>query len=55
MRDRLRGETEDEIRADAEAFKKLMPQSQPIPKSTEVVPAEKDNKQEAYKKLLKNL
>lgn len=55
MRDRLRGETEDEIRADAETFKKLIPQNQPIPKSTEVVPTEENDRTEAYKKLLKNL
>lgn len=55
MRDRLRGETEEEIKADAENFLKLIPKNQPVHKSSEIAPANEDNKQEAYMKLLKNL
>ena len=55
MRDRLRGETEEEIKADAEFFKKLMPQNTPTPKSTEVIPTDETEEQKAYKEMLKNL
>ena len=54
MRDRLRGETEDEIKADAEALVKLIPKNQTPPKSTESSSddyfAEKYGKNQFYKK-----
>ena len=56
MRDRLRGETEEELKADAEMFKKLMPQgSVTIPKSTEVVPTTENDNERAMRDMLKNL
>lgn len=55
MRDRLRGETEEEIKADAELFKKLMPQNASVLKSTEVPPTEESDEKRAYKEMLKNL
>lgn len=56
MRDRLRGDTEDEIRADAEVFKKLMPTSNPnLSKSTEVVPTKENDEREALKGMLEKL
>lgn len=55
MRDRLRGETEEEIKADAELFKKLMPKNEPVAKSTEVIPTDETDERKAYKEMLKNL
>lgn len=53
-RDRLRGETEEEIRADAEKFAPLFKQKTTAPlRSTE--PETVDTKMAAYKELLKNL
>lgn len=55
MKDRLKGETEDELKADAEAFLKLLPKNKPVQKSTEVIPTETEDKKRALKEMLKNL
>lgn len=54
MKDRLRGETEEEIKADAEALNRILPKSQPALKSTEVIPTESEDNR-ALKEMLKNL
>lgn len=55
MRDRLRGETEDEIRADAQALSKLLPKPVAPQRSTETVRSEKDIERDSLREMLKNL
>lgn len=54
MKDRLRGESEEEIKADAEALNRILPKSKSILKSTEVIPAEDDNTK-ALRDMLKSM
>lgn len=55
MKDRLKGETEDDIRKDAEELSKILPKNKPIFKSSEVKPSENDNKKQALREMLQNL
>lgn len=52
MRDRLRGETADEIRADAEALKKLMPIPSAPARMSEPVKGSEDALENAFKTMI---
>lgn len=54
MRDRLRGETEEEIKADAQALASLLPKQSAPQKSTETKPNGDDNSA-ALREMVKNL
>lgn len=54
MRDRLRGDTEDEIRADARTLSELLPKAD-YSKSSEVKTSKEDNNRAAMKGMLKEL
>ena len=55
MRNRLNGNTEEEILKDAEELKKILPKSDSIMKHTEVTPTAESNERLALKDMLKNL
>lgn len=54
LKDRLRGETEEDILKDAESLKILLPKNEAPKKFTEVVPTENDERN-AFRDMLKNL
>lgn len=54
MRDRLRGETEDELLADAQALAAMLPKNV-TRKSTEIIPTADDDSKASLREMLKNL
>lgn len=55
MRDRLRGETEEEIRADARTFSELLPKSSAPRKSSDTSPASGDTHSDGLREALRRM
>lgn len=55
MRDRLRGETEEEIRNDARAFSELLPKSSAPRKNTDTSPSSGDEHKEAIRETARRM
>lgn len=55
LKGRLHGDTEEDIKKDAEELKKIFPSMDAPRRQTEVLPSEKDDEREALRDMLKNM